>query len=246
MSHGSTAALTPAQSAPLSLVARVVRIGLRMVAKPVLRANLSVEAARWQLRLANRLIPRPPRGTETTVIDAGGVPAERVTTAASRRDRHILYLHGGGYVAGWAGLCRDLTWRLATLCRVCVLGVNYRPAPEHPFPAALDDAVAAYRWLLAQGADPKRIALVGDSFRRALAAARRGHRTAGRRSRGLALDRSRPSRPIVAPQCRHRSADTGRTGAACRRSLPRRGQSAQPIRFPALRGPDGPSSDAHS
>jgi epsilon-lactone hydrolase len=163
MSHCSTAALTPAQSTRLSLVARVVRIGLRIVAKPVLRANASVEAARWQLRLADRLIPRPPRGTETIAIDAGGVPAERVTTAASRHDRHILYLHGGGYVAGWAGLCRDLTWRLATLCRACVLGVNYRLAPEHPFPAALDDAIAAYRWLLAQGADPKHIALVGDS-----------------------------------------------------------------------------------
>jgi epsilon-lactone hydrolase len=163
MSHGSAAALTPAQPTPLSLAARVLRISLRMVAKPVLRANPSVEAARWQLRLADRLIPRPPRGTETIAIDAGGVPAERVTTPASRQDRHILYLHGGGYVAGWAGLCRDLTWRLATLCRGCVLGVNYRLAPEHPFPAALDDTVAAYRWLLAQGADPKRIALVGDS-----------------------------------------------------------------------------------
>jgi epsilon-lactone hydrolase len=163
MSHSSTAALTPAQSTRLSLVARVVRIGLRIVAKPILRANASVEAARWQLRLADRLIPHPPRGTETLAIDAGGVPAERVATAASRHDRHILYLHGGGYVAGWAGLCRDLTWRLATLCRVCVLGVNYRLAPEHPFPAALDDAVAAYRWLLAQGADSKHIALLGDS-----------------------------------------------------------------------------------
>jgi epsilon-lactone hydrolase len=163
MSHGSTAALTSEQSTRLSLVARVVRIGLRIVAKPILRANASVEAARWQLRLADRLIPHPPRGTETIAIDAGGVPVDRVTTPASRHDRHILYLHGGGYVAGWAGLCRDLTWRLATHCRVCVLGVNYRLAPEHPFPAALDDTVAAYRWLIAQGADPKRIALVGDS-----------------------------------------------------------------------------------
>jgi hypothetical protein len=60
-SHGSTSA----RSIPLSLVARVVRIGSRFVAKPVLRANASVEAARWQLRLADRLIPRPPRGTET-------------------------------------------------------------------------------------------------------------------------------------------------------------------------------------
>jgi monoterpene epsilon-lactone hydrolase len=163
MSHGLTAALTPAHSNPLSLAARVMRVGLRMVAKPVMRANRSVEAARWQLRLADRLVPHPPRGTETVSLDAGGVPAERVTTTASRHDRHVLYLHGGGYVAGWAGLCRDLTWRLATLCRACVLGIDYRLAPEHPFPAALDDAVAAYRWLLAQGADPKRIALMGDS-----------------------------------------------------------------------------------
>jgi acetyl esterase/lipase len=75
---------------------------------------------------------------------------------ASRHQRHILYLHRGGYVAVWAGLCRDLTWRLATLCGVCALGVKYRLAPEHPFPTALDDAAAAYRWLLAKGVDPKR------------------------------------------------------------------------------------------
>ena len=101
MSDGSTAALTPAQSTPLSLGARVVRIGLRLVAKPILRANASVDAARWQLRLADRLIPRPPRDTETVVIDAGGVANERVTTAASRRDRHILYLTADDLVPTW-------------------------------------------------------------------------------------------------------------------------------------------------
>jgi monoterpene epsilon-lactone hydrolase len=66
-------------------------------------------------------------------------------------------------VVGWPGLYRDLTWRLATLCRSRVLCIDYRLAPEHPFPAALDDTVTAYRWLLAQGADPHRIALMGDS-----------------------------------------------------------------------------------
>jgi acetyl esterase/lipase len=152
----------PPEANAQSLVARVMRIGLPML-KHDLRANPSVEAARRQLKLADRLIPRPPRGSETIAVDAGGVPADRVTMPASRRDRHILYLHGGGYVAGWPGLCRDLTWRIAALCRACVLGVDYRLAPEHPFPAALEDAVAAYRWLLGQGVDPKRIALVGDS-----------------------------------------------------------------------------------
>jgi epsilon-lactone hydrolase len=56
-----------------------------------------------------------------------------------------------------------LTWRLAKLCRVRVLCIDYRLAPEYPFPAALDDAVAAYRWLLAQGVNPYRIAVMGDS-----------------------------------------------------------------------------------
>src|SRR5712664_3873927 len=132
MSHGLTAALTPARSKSPSLVARVMRICLRILVKRGLRANPSVEATRRHLRILGRLVPRPPRGTETIAIDAGGVPADRVATTASRHDRHILYLHGGGYVTGWPGLCRDLTWRLATLCRVCVLSIDYRLAPEHP------------------------------------------------------------------------------------------------------------------
>src|SRR5258707_3939838 len=163
MFHGLPAALTPARSKSPSLVARVMRICLRILVKRGLRRNPYVEAPRGHLRILGRLVPRPPGVRETIAIDAGGLPADCVATTASRHDRHILYLHGGGYVTGWPGLCRDLTWRLATLCRVCVLSIDYRLAPEHPFPAALDDAMAAYRWLLAQGPDPKRIALMGDS-----------------------------------------------------------------------------------
>jgi acetyl esterase/lipase len=150
-------------SKSLSLRARVMRACLRILVKRSLRADSSVEAARRRLKLLGRLVPRPPRGTETIAVDAGGVEAVRIATPASRPDRHILYLHGGGYVTGWPGLYRDLTWRLATLCRARVLCIDYRLAPEHPFPAALDDAVAAYRWLLARGADPRRMALMGDS-----------------------------------------------------------------------------------
>jgi acetyl esterase/lipase len=147
----------------LSLRAQLMRAFLRFLIKPGLRANSSVEATRRRLQFFGRLVHRPPRGTETIAVDAGAVKADRIATPASRRDRHILYLHGGGYVMGWPGLYRDLTWRLAELCRARVLCIDYRLAPEHPFPAALDDAVAAYRWLLAQGADPHRIAIMGDS-----------------------------------------------------------------------------------
>jgi len=145
-----------------SVAARLLRRFLPVL-KYALRAFPSVKAARLQLTIVAPLVPRPPRGTKTTATDAGGVPADRVAVPSSRPDRHVLYLHGGGYVTGWPGLCRDLTWRIAAQCRATVLAVDYRLAPEHPFPAALEDAVAAYRSLLAAGAGPNTIAVVGDS-----------------------------------------------------------------------------------
>jgi acetyl esterase/lipase len=150
-------------SKSLSLSARVMRVCVRIVVEDGLRADPTVEGARRRMKALSRLVPRPPRGTETIAVDAGGVKADRIATPASRPDRHVLYLHGGSYVVGSPGLYRDLTWRLATLCRAHVLCIDYRLAPEHPFPAALEDAVAAYRWLLGQGAAPQCIALMGDS-----------------------------------------------------------------------------------
>jgi monoterpene epsilon-lactone hydrolase len=143
--------------------ARLMRACVRILVKRSIRANPTVDAARRRLKLLGRLVPGPPRGTETIAGVAGGVKADRIATRASRADRHVLYLHGGSYVVGWPALYRDLTWRIATICRARVLCIDYRLAPEHPFPAALDDCVAAYRWLLAQGADPQHIALMGDS-----------------------------------------------------------------------------------
>jgi acetyl esterase/lipase len=75
----------------------------------------------------------------------------------------ILYFHGGGYIAGSAAGYRPLTVGLARLARRRVFSLDYRRAPEHRFPAALDDAVLAYRWLLDQGVSPRVLALAGDS-----------------------------------------------------------------------------------
>ncbi len=75
----------------------------------------------------------------------------------------ILYFHGGGYIAGSAAGYRPLTVGLARLARRRVFSLDYRRAPEHRFPAALDDAVLAYRWLLDQGVSPRALALAGDS-----------------------------------------------------------------------------------
>jgi epsilon-lactone hydrolase len=147
----------------MSLRAEVMRVCVRLLVKRRMRALTSVDVARRRLQFMSRFVPRPPRGTTTVAIDAGGVAAERVATPASRPDRHILYLHGGSYLVGWPALYRDLTWRIASACRATVLCIAYRLAPEHPFPAALDDAVTAYRWLLARGADPRHVAFMGDS-----------------------------------------------------------------------------------
>jgi epsilon-lactone hydrolase len=144
----------------VSLRAELVRLGLRWSVK---RPRRSVAAARAGIAAAQRRVPAPPAGTQVSKIDAGGVAGELIATPASRPDRHVLYLHGGGYVTGSPALYRHLTWRIAAATRARVLAIDYRLAPEHPFPAALDDAFAACRWLLAAKADPRRAAIMGDS-----------------------------------------------------------------------------------
>jgi acetyl esterase/lipase len=75
----------------------------------------------------------------------------------------VLYIHGGGYNYGTPALYRDLTWRIADVARATVTLPVYRLAPEHSFPAALDDVIASYHSLLSEDIDPRRLALIGDS-----------------------------------------------------------------------------------
>jgi acetyl esterase/lipase len=109
------------------------------------------------------MVPRPPRDTQVETLKLDGVPAVHIKTPQSHADRHLLYLHGGAHMAGSPVLYRDFMWRLANVTRSRVTILDHRLAPEHPFPAALDDAVAAYRRLVADGADPKRMAIAGES-----------------------------------------------------------------------------------
>src|SRR4051812_39587084 len=81
----------------------------------------------------------------------------------SKNETVVYYLHGGGYISGSAKSCRPITVTLARHLKTRLFGLDYRHAPEHRFPAGLDDAVAGYRWLLSQGIDPRSIAVVGDS-----------------------------------------------------------------------------------
>ena len=96
-------------------------------------------------------------------VNAGGVTAEWVTAEGAPESRVVLYLHGGGYIIGSTRTHRPLMAELSQASGARVLGLDYRLAPEHPFPAPIEDAVAAYRWLLNEGYDPARIAVAGDS-----------------------------------------------------------------------------------
>lgn len=96
-------------------------------------------------------------------IDAGGVKAERITPPGADPERVIQYLHGGGYVIGSPNTHRSLAGELARAAGTSALVLDYRLAPENPYPAAVEDSVTAYRWLLASGHAPENIVLGGDS-----------------------------------------------------------------------------------
>jgi epsilon-lactone hydrolase len=96
-------------------------------------------------------------------VSANGIPAEWASTQGAARDAAILYVHGGGYVIGSLDSHRHLVAELGRAANAVALALDYRLAPEHPFPAAVEDAVAGYRFLLAQGFKPERIAIAGDS-----------------------------------------------------------------------------------
>lgn len=102
-------------------------------------------------------------GAKQTPVDAGGAKAIWFDAPNAQKDRVILYLHGGGYVLGGPISHGSLAAQLSESAKSRVLFVDYRLAPEHPFPAAIDDALAAYQWLLAQGIKPARLAISGDS-----------------------------------------------------------------------------------
>lgn len=142
---------------------------IRLVVGPLLRGGSPVStpgigaAARRQSSGFERWVLPPPRRMETIEISLGGVPASVVGETGVEKDRQVLFLHGGGYAVGSPALYRHITWRFAEAARARVVTPNYRLAPEHPFPAALDDAHAVWLACVERGADPGRSAFIGDS-----------------------------------------------------------------------------------
>ncbi|MFX1480387.1 MAG: alpha/beta hydrolase, partial [Promethearchaeota archaeon] len=104
-----------------------------------------------------------PEDVKIEEINAGGVPAEWQIVPGADDNKVILYFHGGGMILMSAKTHRALTIEIAQKTKIRVLSIDYRLAPEHPFPAALEDCVNAYKWLLSQGFKAKNIVIAGDS-----------------------------------------------------------------------------------
>ncbi len=154
-----------------------------------LTSRMPLRLQRRLLDLAALLAPLPP-GTVHHPLRLGDRIADRVTVGATERPRAVLYLHGGGYTLGSPGTHRALAAALARDARAVVYLPAYRLAPEFPYPAALDDAVAGFTELVERhGYPPERIALAGDSAGGglALAAARRLLDARGWRAGALVL-----------------------------------------------------------
>ena len=141
-----------------------------------------VPAMRALMKAAVRILPTP-EGARCEAVDASGVPAEWTDADGVLQDAAIVYVHGGGYVMGGVDTHRQLCVNLSRAAGVRVLSVDYRLAPEHPFPAAVEDAVRAVQFVHDQGISPERVIIAGDSAGGGLTAAT----LLALRDRGIAL-----------------------------------------------------------
>lgn len=122
----------------------------------------TVEEFRTGFDLIGQMMP-PVTGVQVKEVDVAGMPGVRLVPEGAPSDRVILYLHGGGYAIGSRTSHTPLVANLAKAARIEVVLPEYRLAPENPFPAAVDDALAAYQWVLDQGVAPERIVVAGES-----------------------------------------------------------------------------------
>jgi monoterpene epsilon-lactone hydrolase len=142
-------------SEQLQMIIQVLRSG------PTLHEP-SVEESRANMEQLATFFPVPP-DMHLEPVSANGVPAEWIAPPGATADRTIFYLHGGGYTIGSINTHREMVSRLSRAAGARALAIDYRLAPEHPFPAAVEDSTAAYRWLLGNGVDPGRLVIAGDS-----------------------------------------------------------------------------------
>jgi epsilon-lactone hydrolase len=150
------------QSGQISWQAKLLLAALAFQKNRRMGPQLPAANVRRRLRRLEPFVPGPPKQTVTTAVDADGISVVRVEVQTARPDRSVLFFHGGGYMLGTARLYRDFIWRIGAAARAIVYYFDYRLAPEHPFPRAIEDAAKVCHWLFAR-ADARRVAFLGDS-----------------------------------------------------------------------------------
>ena len=148
----------------MSLRTKFINFLMRHTVKPLLRRQgADIDLIRRRMGSDPSKVKTLPETIESFVVEIDGLKIERISSKTLTRTRALLYFHGGGYVLGASPGHRDLAAALAEMADLAVYLVDYRLAPEHPFPAAVDDALQAYQWLLEQGFESSQIILGGDS-----------------------------------------------------------------------------------
>jgi acetyl esterase/lipase len=145
----------------MSIQAKILKRTLRFVLSKWLEADSIGDSRSTMEKLSLKL--KLPSDVSQTPMNITDIFGEWITVSGISEDRVILYLHGGGYLVGSVNTHRNLIARLCRTAGMRALAINYRLAPEHPFPAALEDATSAYRWLLTEGTYPENIIIAGDS-----------------------------------------------------------------------------------
>ncbi len=149
----------------MSFGAFMVRGFMRLFLRPQIHKDAEIDpvALRNQIdKQSGRM--KWPDFIDVQEVDANGARCLWITPPDAHPDKVFYYLHGGGYIFGHPDTThKDLLWRLAVACGCKVFALDYRLAPEHPFPAAIEDSVAGYRYLLDQGYDANAIGIGGDS-----------------------------------------------------------------------------------
>jgi monoterpene epsilon-lactone hydrolase len=146
-----------------SVRARAANLALRKFVKPTFERGASVASLRRLGRGFDRLFGTTPHDTRIAQVDLGRFTAERISTPSSHPGRIILYLPGGAFVLRSPAMHRALVARICREAWADALLTFYRLAPEHPYPAGLEDCVAAYQHLIADGWSPSEIVIGGDS-----------------------------------------------------------------------------------
>lgn len=142
-----------------NLVLLILRLNRRLFYRS---EELDVETDRNILNRLGRLL-KPLSPVECTPLRINHIPAEWVTPVDIPTQRTILYLHGGGFNSGSIQSHRAMVANIATACKARALLIDYRLAPEYPFPSAMEDCREAYDWLLGSGISPEQITVMGDS-----------------------------------------------------------------------------------